>query len=89
VLGFNALIQKNDATAPKKINLKEEQDRILQVLKNTPEKMDNRDLQILYELLTQIGTKYTITEKEQALLTLSGAKIVQMKKEELLSAMGF
>lgn len=83
---FSALLEGNDANPPERLNLKEEQTRLLQLLRSdTP--LSDVDKQILYELLTHIGTKYTIEEKEQELLLLGGQLVVELKREELVEAL--
>jgi len=83
---FNVLLENNEADPPKRINLKEEQVRLLQLLRSdTP--LSDTDKQVLYELLTHIGTKYTIEEREQELLLLAGQLIVKLRQEELAKAL--
>ncbi len=83
---FNILLHDNTALPPESIELKPEQERLIKLLaQKSP--LSEADRQILYELLTHIGTKYTITPNEQELLLLSGQLIVQMQEEELRKAM--
>ena len=60
---------------------KKEQQRLIKLLQTDMNNVSNKDLQILYELVTNISTKYTITSNEQELLLLTGQKIVQMQEE--------
>ena len=83
---FNILLQDNDAPIPEGFEIKVEQERLIGLLKQKLE-LSNSDQQVLYEVLTHIGTKYTITNDEQELLLLSGQLIVQMQEKELRKAM--
>ena len=86
--GFDALIANNIADPPEKIKVKEEQERLIGLLKADIHNISDEDLQILYELLNAIGTKYTISRNEQELLILGGQKIVFMQKDLILEALG-
>ncbi len=79
---FNVLLENNQAPLPETIELEPQQQRLILLLEQEKPLTDT-DLQILYELLTHIGTKYTITEAEQQLLLLSGKLIVQMQRPEI------
>jgi hypothetical protein len=85
-LSFNGLIRGNEAPVREKIDLKIEQSRMIRLLQTDMDSLADEDLQILYELLTHIGTKYSITGMEQELLLLAGQKIVRMQRSEILSA---
>ena len=82
------IIKQLDSTK-KGLTHKEAQKRLLALLRNNRDQLSDADQQILYELLMEIGTKYTITKEEQELLTLSGRKIVQLRKQEILEALGY
>lgn len=84
---FNILIRNNEAVPPKKIKVKAERARLMDLLRNDMANISDLDLQILYELVTTIGTKYTITEVEQELLLLTAKKIVLLQKDNILSAL--
>lgn len=86
--GFDALLLNNSADAPKKVAIKKEQKRLIEELKTNMEHISDSDLQVLYELLSAIGTKYTITPEEQELLLLGGQKIVFLQKDKILKALG-
>jgi hypothetical protein len=83
---FNALIEGNEAPLPTVIQIKEEQHRLIRLLRSGQE-IDDADKQILYELLTHIGTKYSIEPEEQELLLLGGQLIVKLRNNELLEAL--
>ena len=74
---------------PQKINLKDERKRLIEVLKIQGEgtNLSNLDRHILYELLINIGTKYTIKPDEQELLFLAGRLITRIVKEDLVKTM--
>lgn len=83
-LGFDELILDNYERPPKKIHIKSEQARLIELLKTKPESISKVDMQILYELCLNVATKYTITIEEQELLTLAGQKVVNMQKARIL-----
>jgi|GEM_PF-785743 len=82
-LSFNILIRNNDTPPPNLIVRKEEQKELLRLLKDDMENLPPKYLQILYELLVNIGTKYNIKEEEQKLLLLGGQKVVLMQKQAI------
>jgi hypothetical protein len=84
--GFNVLLEGNEAEPPTVIKIQDEQERMIRVLKSGAEVSD-RDKQILYELLTYIGTKYTIEPAEQELLLLGGQLIVRLRQKQLEAAL--
>ena len=84
--GFNVLLEGNDAMPPDVIKIKEEQARLIRVLKSGAE-VSGRDKQILYDLLTYISTKYTIEPAEQELLLLGGQLIVRLRQKQLEAAL--
>ena len=84
--GFNVLLEGNDAMPPDVIKIKDEQARLIRVLKSGAE-VSGRDKQILYDLLTYIGTKYTIEPAEQELLLLGGQLIVRLRQKQLEAAL--
>ena len=86
--GFDVLLKDNYAAPPKYIEVKKAQKRIIRELQTNMHNISDADLQVLYELLINIGTKYTITPEEQDLLLLAGQKIVFMQKEEIMRALG-
>ncbi|MBV6653775.1 MAG: hypothetical protein KI786_08475, partial [Mameliella sp.] len=65
---------------------KEEQERLIGILKSG-EEVSDQDRQILYELLTYIGTKYTIEPEEQELLLLGGQLLVRLRQVQLEAAL--
>ena len=88
-LSFNSLLEKcgPPGALPEKINIKEEQLRLIQLLKNNDNTLESNDLYILYELLINIGTKYSIKPEEQELLFLSGQLITRIMEPEIRAAM--
>jgi hypothetical protein len=80
------LLEGNDAMPPDVIKIKDEQARLIRVLKSGAE-VSGRDKQILYDLLTYIGTKYTIEPAEQELLLLGGQLIVRLRQQQLEAAL--
>ena len=83
---FNVLIENNDAEPPEVIEIEAEQARLIRLIKSGAE-ITNRNKQILYELLTHIGTKYTIEPAEQELLLLAGQLIVRLRQKQLEAAL--
>ena len=90
-MGFYTLIEDVPIPKdlPKKINLKENQKRLIEVLKTASdiEAISDVDRHILYELLVNIGTKYTIKPEEQELLFLGGQLITEIVAEDIKQAM--
>ena len=85
-LGFNGFLKGNHAKVPEKIKVKTEQERLLGLMiEETP--LTDLDRQILYELLTKVATKYSITKMEQNLLVASGREIVKMNEALIKKAM--
>lgn len=84
---FNLLIRGNNAELPKKINHQEESMRLIRLMQKDLMHISDQDMQVLYELVTNIGTKYTMKKYEQTLLFLTGRKLVHMQKEALLEAL--
>lgn len=87
IFSFNILLHNNEAPLPEAFEWKAEQQRLIRVLKGHP-LPSNEDKQILYELLTNIHTKYSITKAEQELLLLSGQLIVRLMEQEIRDALG-
>jgi len=81
--GFSAFQRQHEDIPSEKINIKEEQKRIIELLKSDAD-ISPRDMDIIYELLVNIGTKYTIKPDEQELLILAGKKSVLLQKENIL-----
>lgn len=87
-LGFYTLLKNADTPVlPERINIKAEQSRLVELLKTNPVRLSAADSHILYELLVNIGTKYTIKPMEQELLFLAGQYIVQLEEEVIRAAM--
>ncbi len=84
---YNVLIRNSFAPPPTEIRVKEEQKRLIKLMKEDLDALTDEDLQILYELVTNIGTKYTITDEEQELLLLTGRKIVCLQEQEIRNAL--
>ncbi len=82
-LGFDELIAGNTAIPPEKINIKEERERLLLLLKSDRDNISPLDMQILYELCKAVPTKYSITEDEQELMIYAGFKIVEMQEDKI------
>jgi len=89
LFSFSCLIADNEELPPPVIESKKEQKRLITLLQTDMQGLSQTDLQILYELVTNISTKYTITNNEQELLLLTGQKIVQMQKKEIRAALGY
>lgn len=87
-LSFGNLIENNPVQPPDEIEIYTERIRLESMLKLAPELISDKDLQILYELVTQVKTKYSILPVEQNLLNLTGKKVVAMKKNELMELLG-
>lgn len=83
---FNALLENNYASLPEKIEVAAEQERLLGLLRSGQD-ISDADKQILYELLTHIGTKYNIKAVEQELLLLGGQLIVRLQRKRLLKVL--
>ena len=88
-LSFHDLIQDNDAPLPKEINPEEWQKKMIEKMRDGKEVLTKADHQILYELLVNIGTKYTMTDLEQELLFLAGQEIVRIWEKEIRAALAF
>lgn len=86
--GFSALIQDNEAPVPTVIDLKQQQERLIQALRDEA-MLTAADRQVLYELLIQIDTKYTMLPEEQELLILAGEYLVQLQAGVIREAMGW
>ena len=84
---FEMLVSGNKSTIPSVIRVKEEMQRLVNLLKKDIHDISDQDLHILYELCTNIATKYTITELEQELLVYAGMKVVDLQKDEIFSIM--
>jgi len=87
LFNFELLIRDNCTEPPEVIEVEKEARRLVWLLKTNMENIDERDMQILYELCLNISTKYTIKDYEQDLLVLTGRKIVQMQKDKILDLM--
>ncbi len=85
-LSFNVLLEQNEAAPPAIIEIEKEQARLTGLLREALQ-LSDADEQILYELLTHIGTKYTIEPQEQELLLLGGQYIVKLRRQHLLRAL--
>ncbi len=87
VFSFAQLIKDNNELPPREIHIPTEQDRLIKVMRHNSDSLSEIDLQILYEIVTHIGTKYTITSKEQQLLLLTGQKVVSMMTHAIQKAL--
>ena len=83
---FNILLEGDELPLPAEINIKDEQKRLISLFRQRKQ-LQQSDRQILYELLTHIGTKLTITEEEQELLLYAGQLIVKMQEKEISRAL--
>ena len=90
-LAFSTLVEGviPPGDLPARIKVKDEQRRLIGLLKAGDEPLSDHDRHILYELLINIGTKYTIKPEEQDLLFLAGQLIVKLKEEEIREAMSY
>lgn len=79
---FNALLEGADVQLPAEFKIKDEQQRLISLFRQQ-QPLSQSDRQILYELLTHIGTKLTIAKEEQELLLHAGQLIVQMHEEDI------
>lgn len=79
---FNVLLEGIASPPPEVLDPREEQERLIGLLQEG-ESLSETDKQILYELLTLIGTKYTIKPEEQELLLLSGQMIVRLQEARI------
>ena len=87
-LSFGSLIENNNQEPDPVIYVEKEQQRLIAQLKLAPQIISKKDLQVLYELVSNIQTKYSITPLEQQLLNLTGKKVVMMKTKAILNAIG-
>jgi hypothetical protein len=87
VFSFHILLHNNEAPLPEAFELKTEQRRLIGLLKKQLS-LSDADKQMLYELLTNIDTKYRITPEEQELLLLGGQLIVRLMEQEVKEALG-
>ena len=83
IFSFRDLIDNNPTPPPPRINPKVEIPRLIAKMKQDLNSLTDTDRQILYELTTNIGTKYTIRNDEQELLLLTGRKLVRMRADEI------
>ena len=83
---FNELLEDADAPLRVEINIKEEQKRLIHLFREQKQLLPS-DRQSLYELLTHISTKLTITDEEQELLLYAGQLIVKMQEPEISLAL--
>ncbi len=84
---FNVLIEGNEAVPPPSIDVDEQAPRMIAKMKEDMDALTPLDMQVLYELVTNVGTKYTIEDYEQELLILTGQKIVRMKQDEIIKVL--
>ncbi|MEZ4774347.1 MAG: patatin-like phospholipase family protein [Bacteroidia bacterium] len=82
-LSFSNLIEGNAFIPPPEIDVIPERIKLISKLNLAPQLLSPSDLSILYELVTQIPTKYSIKPDEQELLYLTGKKVVLMQQETL------
>ena len=87
-ISFGSLIENNPEIPDSVIFKEATQQKMIAQLKLAPQAVAGKDLQILYELATNVQTKYSITPLEQQLLILTGKKVVMMKNREILTALG-
>ncbi|MCB9082373.1 MAG: patatin-like phospholipase family protein [Lewinellaceae bacterium] len=85
--GFNALIKDNPAALPEVIDPRVEMPRLAEAIKLQGTQISDTDKLILFELLTNIGTKYTIKKDEQELLIQAGRLIVLIQEAEIKAAL--
>ena len=83
---FNVLLEGPEIMLPDEIDIRAEQKRLVSLFENglSP---GPKDRHILYELLTNIGTKLTITKEEQKLLLYAGQLIVALRADEIREAL--
>lgn len=85
---FNRLLIDNEAEPPKVIKkVKLEQQKMVMRLRKSMHTLTDAEMQLLYDLAVNVGTKYSISAEEQELLLLTGQKIVQMQEEEIRAAL--
>ncbi len=86
MLSFGRFLQNSAQNElPIELQRKEEYRRLLPPLENNA-LLTPRDQQILYELLTAVGTKYHVTKEEQRLLFHGGRQLVRLLHPEILEA---
>ncbi|MCB9290090.1 MAG: patatin-like phospholipase family protein [Lewinellaceae bacterium] len=83
---FNVLLEGANVPLPEEIKIKDEQKRLISLFRQQ-KPLTQSDRQILYELLTHIGTKLTITDEEQELLLYAGQLIVHLQEEDIHQAL--
>jgi hypothetical protein len=79
---FNVLLKDITSPPPEVLDPSLEQQRLIYLLQRG-ESLSETDRHVLYELLTHIDTKYTITPEEQELLLLSGQLIVRLQEPQI------
>ena len=52
-------------------------------LRQNMAELTDAELQLLYDLVVNVDTKYSISDEEQELLLLTGQKIVQMQESAI------
>jgi hypothetical protein len=85
---FNKLLENNKVLPPESFNAEIQYDLLVGKL-SRKESLSDMEKQMLYEILTQIGTKYTMTDKEQKILFLTGQYLVKLQEEEIKAALGW
>ena len=88
-LSFYTIIEDIETpdNLPEEIKPRTEQIRLIELLRQPYVTLSDVDRHILYELLVNIGTKYTIKPNEQELLFLAGQLIVSLRAEEIKRVM--
>ncbi|MCO6476563.1 MAG: hypothetical protein J5I94_08070, partial [Phaeodactylibacter sp.] len=79
---FNVLLEGANEPLPEEFRIKDEQERLIKLIRQG-QTLSPAGRQVLYELLTHIGTKLTITDEEQELLLYAGQLIVKMREGEI------
>lgn len=86
VFNFPLLIKDNEAPLPPPFNLRKKQRQLIEKMRNGFGQLTDDDLQLLYEVVTRIATKYSIEDDEQELLFLTGRLMVYLQRDEILKA---
>ena len=87
ILNFESLIEGNNTPPPPLIYKRPQSKRIIKLLTDKKAFVSPFDMQIFYELVSNISTKYTIRPDEQELLTLAGRWAVSKQRKRLQELM--
>jgi predicted acylesterase/phospholipase RssA len=86
-LSFTTLLENNESPPPTGIRRNFARKWLMPRLREKPEALTDWELQLLYDLVSAVKTKYSIKKKEQDLLVRAGRKVVQLQHLSLKAVM--